>query len=972
MMNTAMGANSDWHRTARRMIGVVAAVALLISAAWQQAVAQDNAAARDFFERRIRPVLVERCYECHSGESKILQGGLRLDYAAGLSAGGDSGPAVVAGQPEESLLIEALRYESFEMPPEGQLSDEVVDDFVRWIRDGAIDPRVDAPALARADEADLMDHWAWRPITSPSPPVVMDKTWPLTAIDRFILARHAGQGLQAVATAPPEAVVRRLFFDLIGLPPTPEEVRAFVADPSPAALAELVDRLLASPQYGERWGRHWLDVARYAESSGGGRSVLFANAWRYRDYVIAAFNDDKPYNQFVVEQIAGDLLSGGSLEEQRAQLVATGFLMLGPKNLDQQDKELLRMEVIDEQLDTIGRAFLGLTIGCARCHDHKFDPIPTRDYYALAGILRSTKTLLPGNVSGFVERRLPQPPGIEAELIAHETQRQQLQERLDKTTKQLTELRAQEASARLARLEGIVVDDTDAQLVGKWQPSSHTKHYVGDGYLHDEAKSKGAKQVIYMAELPQAGTYEVRVSFSPGTNRAQDALYSVEHAEGLTQARVDQTEFPSVDGLFESLGTFEFADATARVVLSNEGTQQHVIADAVQFVSVPAAGDDVSPADTASGEAAVADEDDSEPTDLALIARRVEETADQVRALREEIKALDSSTPPRPLAMAVAEEEQIEDCPLCVRGNVHNLGEPVPRGFLSALPGGEAAEIEDDASGRLELARWLVRDDNPLVARVAANRIWGHLLGEGLVRTPDNFGRMGERPTHPELLDWLATQFVTDGWSIKSLVREIVLSRVYQLGSQADLQSAAIDPENRFYWRMHRRPLEVEALRDAMLSIAGRLESTQRGPTIREGTESEFNYAFDGRRRGLYWPVFRNALDGMYEVFDFADPNIVLGRRNRSVLPTQALYLLNSPFVMEQAEAAAERLLARVPDDESEQIEQLYLETLSRRPTDSERELARRWLSDASGTPRVRLASLYQGLFASIDFRFLR
>ncbi|HTU19832.1 MAG TPA: PSD1 and planctomycete cytochrome C domain-containing protein, partial [Gemmataceae bacterium] len=605
-----------------------------------------------FFEKKIRPVLVAHCYRCHSTATK-RRGGLALDSREGVRKGGDSGPAVLPGKPNESLLLRVVRYsEEPRMPPKGKLPDAVVADLEKWIAMGAPDPRT-AAAAATTKPLDVSagrQFWAFQPPRRHPVPKVKDASWPRGDIDAFLLAALEAKELRPAADADRAVLLRRAYFDLIGLPPTPEQIDAFVRDRSSNAFATVLDELLASPHFGERWGRHWLDVARYAESSGGGRSLLAPDAWRYRDYVIDAFNRDVPYDRFLTEQIAGDLLPAATPEERRRQLIATAFLVLGPTNYEQQNKDVLEMDVVDEQIDTMGRALLGLTLGCARCHDHKFDPIPTRDYYALAGILHSTQTLVHDNVSRWVEQPLP--------------------------------VRAEQEET-LRKHEAIVAD----------------------------LKKR------------------------------------------IQQAKKDKKK-------------------------------------------------------------AAASE------------------------LEKQLRKQQASGPRRPVAMAVREASRIEDCAICIRGNIGNRGAKVPRGFLQVASIGSPSALPAKQSGRRELAGWLASRDNPLTARVMVNRAWHHLFGAGLVRTVDNFGTAGERPSHPELLDYLAVRFMADGWSVKKLIRTIMLSRAYQMSSAGRSDTLVIDPENRLLAHMNRRRLDAECLRDAMLTISGRLDRTLGGPTIKKGTTS--------------------------------------------------------------------------------------------------------------------------------------
>jgi hypothetical protein len=931
----------------------------------------------DLFEKKIRPVLIKHCYECHSSESRQVQGGFLLDTRVGVRNGGDSGSAVVPGSPDESLLLDALRFESFEMPPSGKLPDEVIADFKQWIALGAPDPREgdSAPVRRGIDFEEGRKFWAFQSLMRTDPPSVKRSDWPAGEIDRFVLAKMEAAGLTPAVPADRRTLIRRAYFDLIGLPPTAEAVAEFVNDDSPQAFAKVVDSLLASPHFGERWGRHWLDVARFAESSGGGRELLYREAWRYRDYVIDAFNRDKPFDRFLTEQIAGDLLPYDTPAQGGEQLTATAFLVLGPHNYELQDKERLRMDVVDEQIDTLGRAFLGMTIGCARCHDHKFDPISHADYHALAGIFRSTKTLTPGNVSGYVQTALPVDEDHQAALKRHEAQVKPLQQELDKATSDLKSLQEQLGGkpGRVApsSLAGVVVDDADAQPTGDWKSSGSVLGYVGSGYSH---AGRGDSQMRYELPLSQSGRYEVRVSHSANPNRAGNAPFTIEHVGGATTKRVNQRQPPTIDGLFVSLGTFEFsADRPAVIVVSCKDADGVVIADAVQLLPVDKG--------EANGKLQTVEEKEAEEQRKAKLQSAIAEVEAQAKELTGQIQQLQKEAPPAsPLVMSVRDEDETGDYCICIRGNVHNLGQEVPRGGLTVIDFDSRFAISEGRSGRLELTEWMVDRNNPLTARVAVNRIWHHLFGTGLVRTVDNFGKTGETPSHPELLDWLALRYMDDGWSTKAMIRQIMLSNVYQLSSRADGRAKSVDPENRLLSHANRRRLEAEALHDAILFVSGRLDIQMGGPTIRPNTRSELGYNFDGNRRAVYIPVFRNALHEIFEVFDFADPNLVMGGRNTTTLPTQALFLMNSPLVMDQAEHAARRLLDELPDaDDRQRLETAYRSALGRPPTPSEEELAVQYLTrfTAAGGDSIEQqqveawAMVFQTLFACLDFRYV-
>ncbi len=917
----------------------------------------------EFFERKIRPVLVSECYSCHSSGAKKVRGNLLLDSRAGLLKGGDSGPSIVPGKPEESLLLEALRHEGLEMPPEGKLPNAVVADFERWISTGAPDPR-SGPAAAVEVGIDLeagRRFWAFRPPRRHEPPSVSDADWPRNEIDRFVLAGLEAKGLKPVRDADKAALARRLYYDLAGLPPSPKEIDAFLGDTTPEAYEALVDRLLASPHFGERWGRHWLDVARFGESMTL-RGLVLGVAWRYRDYVIDAFNADLPFDRFVREQVAGDLLSAASLADGRRQRTATTFLALGNINLEEQDKEQLRMDVVDDQLDTIGKAFLAQTIGCARCHDHKFDPIPASDYYALAGILRNTRTLEHANVSKWIELPLPVAPEQELTLRAHEAAVATLEARVKAVRGELAS--SGKGSARggviaVGDLGGIVVDDAQAEKVGFWKESKHSGSYIGTGYLHDDNGGKGESSLTFQPRFPAAGKYEVWLAYSSGKTRSEAVPVTIFSADGEVVVRVDMRDAPPIAGRFVSLGRYHFEKSGQNYVLiSNEGTKGHVTADAVLFLPVDGA-------DGASTSVPHRPAADAKPL------AKADESAGTLPKLVEELKRLKAGGPKRDMIISVAEEVKIGDTRLHLRGSVHTLGEVVPRGFLRVANRGDVPTMPERESGRRELATWLGSPDNPLTARVIVNRAWHWLMGAGLVRTADNFGATGETPSHPELLDDMAVRFMEDGWSMKALVRRIVLSHTYRLSTGDDRRATANDPENRLFWHANRRRLDAECLRDTILSVSGRLQNDMGGPTFPPGLAADYGFKPTDTRRSVYAPVFRNALPELFEVFDFADPSMVVGRREASTVAPQALFLMNHPFILEQSRHAARRLLAEPGRDDPGRIDRAYRLTLGRPPTESERRIGLDCVGEGgSADAEGAWAILFQVLFASIDFRY--
>ncbi|HKB36602.1 MAG TPA: PSD1 and planctomycete cytochrome C domain-containing protein [Gemmataceae bacterium] len=771
-----------------------------------------------FFEKNIRPVLVRECYSCHSKTAEKVRGGLLLDTRDGIRKSGENGPAVVPGDARKSRLLMAIKqkHDELKMPPKKKLADDVIADFEKWIVMGAPDPR-DTPARVTKNEIDIekgRKFWSFQPPKKTAPPAVKDAAWARSDIDRFLLADLEAKGLKPVADADPRTLIRRLTLDLTGLPPSPEDVEAFVkehgAKPQ-AALARAVDRLLASPAFGERWGRHWLDVARYAESSGRSINFAYPHAWRYRDYVIAAFNADKPYDRFIREQIAGDLLSPKDDKEKAEFLVATGFLAIGPKTHDEFNRQQFQMDVIDEQIDATFQAFQGLTVACARCHDHKFDPIPQKDYYAVAGIFRSTEACY-GTVRVFLNNH-PSP---------------------------------------------MVTLPKDAGVTIPLEP------------LTAERRAGIERQI-------------------------QDVRDQMSNVTG-------QNAF------------------IRRILLQS-----------------------------------------------------------RVTTLRSQLALYESDGTPIPLAMGVRESRRATDSRVYIRGELRQPGDTVKRGFPQVMTTKQPSI--NRGSGRRELADWIASKDNPLTARVMANRVWLHLIGRGLVVTPDNFGNSGQRPSHAALLDHLALSFAENGWSVKKLIRSVVLSRAYQLSSQFDEKNFEADPDNVLVWRMPKRRLEAEALRDSMLALAGRLDATPpKGSTVSRGGEGNVSFRARGGGPGgdpastatyrtVYLSIVRDGLPEMLTLFDFPDPSLIIGERATTTVPAQSLYLMNNPFVIRQAGALADRLLAGSEDDAGKLI-RAYMLCYSRPPSKKELETAQQFLAryGEKQSRRSTWTALCQAFFASAEF----
>jgi len=798
-----------------------------------------------FFEKTIRPALVKHCYDCHSSDSAKVRGGLLLDTREASRAGGDTGPAVVPFQPGASLLLAAIRHDDPDtaMPPKYQLDADLVTDFERWIAMGAPDPREKTSGVAlpqtytnTIDITKGREHWAYQAPKKTAIPAGADPAWSRNAIDSFVSAAHQREGLSPAGDAAPRDLLRRLYFDLVGLPPQPDEAaefeRAYLENPD-SAVSETVARLLASARFGERWGRHWLDVARYAESSGKEVNATFPQAWRYRDYVIDAFNSNKPFDRFLIEQIAGDLLPAQSDAQRAEQLIATGFLALGTKGLNEANSRQFRFDLVDEQIDTTTQAFLATTAACARCHDHKFDPIPMADYYALAGIFLSSETLYGGSNGQQTRRatdliKLPKGsvtslPGIPlAESIDLAFQRETLLESIN-------ELEAEALEAR------------------------------------------------------RSGGDPLRPNLRAQFQRTQ---------LGIVEARLDSHE----------------ADGTAR-------------------------------------DLAMGMRDSREPFDSQILLRGEEDLA---------------------------------------------IDQRVGRGFLQVINTNDARPIPSDQSGRLQLAQWMASPENPLTARVIANRIWLWLFGEGIVPTVDNFGTTGEAPGHPELLDHLAGRLVELDWSIKDLIREITASRTYRMATTYDAVNEEKDPENRFLWRARPRRLDAEATRDAILAVSGQLDLerppgsvvAEVGPGFVGRTIPETSFSVETLNRSVYLPVVRGAVPESLALFDFADPSLPSGKRENTNVPSQALFLMNSPFMATAADRFASRLFSERGLRGPELIREAFLQAFSRPPTEAESlETAAfigRFLTVAKdqGLPDdearlLALAGFCQSLLCSAEFRFL-
>jgi hypothetical protein len=947
----------------------------------------------ELFEKQIRPVLAEHCYKCHSADAEKIKGGLLLDRREGLLKGGDSGPALVPGDPDKSRLIIAIRHsdKDLQMPPKEKLSDEQIANFERWVKLGAPDPRGGPGA---SFEKKISDFWAAKSITRPSPPEIQNSAWIKDPLDAFVLAELEKRQLKPAPAADKRTLIRRAYLDLIGLPPSGSEIEAFLADNSADSFAKVVNHLLDSPHFGERWGRHWLDVVRYADSNGLDLNTPFDSAWRYRDYVINAFNKDKPFNQFVVEQIAGDLLTPKDSEDEHEKWIATGFLVLGPKNFAEPNREKLVMDVVDEQIDVTCRAFMGLTVGCARCHDHKFDPIPTKDYYAMAGIFKSTVTLTDGRLPGQNGNGNPwseRPLADQAQTKAFE----EYMAKFNKVNEEVNIVRDMRKNLPggidSKELEGIVMDNLDAEVIGNWKLSNYSTNFVDKNYLQDadERREKGKKSVRFVPNIPQAGAYEIRFAYTARANRATNVPVKVTSPSVTKTIYLNQQVEPKYDQAFESLGVFNLTEGTNNVVeVLTQGTKGFVVVDAMQFLP-----QDVQVAAMVRKKKGVVPKRENSERMMAMA--KLANGEDIEYRL---VELRDSAPPPLPMAMAVREGKS-QNCRVNIRGEVDKLGDEVPRGFISVLKrGNEPIRLEqapllrlqkNDSSGRLELAQWIASPDNPLTTRVMANRVWQHLFGRGLVATPDNFGVNGDKPSHPELLDYLASEFVHNNWSTKKLIRKIMLSSAYQMASSYDASAFAKDPENRWLWRMNRKRLEGEILRDCILAVNGAIDLTAGGNTLdaQNGpmpmpNPAAMDIARQSRRRSIYLPVLRGNVPDILQAFDFPDPHTVAGKRHVTTAPTQALLLMNSPFINDQSASWADKLLEISKAADDDLIESAYLTAYARPCTNAEKEHARNFITkyssllaqtetDPAKRRKLALKSFCQALYESTEFRFV-
>ncbi|MDA1314119.1 MAG: PSD1 and planctomycete cytochrome C domain-containing protein [Acidobacteria bacterium] len=907
---------------------VAGTVALLLGLAAGPSVGVLRANEPDeFFETKVRPLFVAQCQVCHGDKQQM--GDIDLSRKQGLDRNGAAGSIVVAGDPDASPLIHAIRYDSkIKMPPTGKLSDGEIADLTEWVRMGAPwpEPKVSQQSSGAGSEftEEEKSWWSFQPVKRPEPPAVRKADWARSPIDNFILARLEKEGFEPAPEVDKLTLLRRVTYDLTGLPPTEREIADFLADDSPKAYENIVERLLDSSRYGERWGRHWLDVARYADSTGVDEDHKYPYAWKYRDYIVDAFNDDVPFDRLLREQIAGDLLPAdnpGALNTRG--IIATGFMALGPKLIAEQDKKKMLYDMIDEQIEVVGKAVLGLTLQCARCHDHKFDPIRQRDYYSMASIFRSTKQVTDWQSHVSELYFAPLVPDDEADLyFSHqkkiERKKQRISNIVDEQTAAHVMRSLHEVPKYLAPARELL-NAPKPRMSAPTATAEATPGHEADAVVAETASKYGL----------DAGLLGKWFDYLKPTDEVRphlDRLLQANQADLPTVAEQYRAEFEqTASKRYGELAEWrtKFAEALAKDETPPE--KPFFFAGENRFFTETSAGN---------GPLSVTKENREK-----LFSS---EALEQLARLEIEQKELEKTLPPKPpMANAVAEEAPHQQN-VFVGGNVRALGDEVPKAFPAILTHNEQPEIKS-VSGRLELARWLSSADNPLTARVMANRIWLWHFGEGLVGTPNNFGKVGAQPTHPELLDYLASEFVQRGWSVKAMHRLIVLSSTYRMSADTTEQAHEKDPENQLLSHFTRRRMDAEEIRDTLLAIEGAIDYGM-GGTLQTGvgqgmTTTDQLPPFDvskSYRRTLYLPLRRANIPKLLTLFDFGDATTSTGARASTNVAPQALFMMNSEFVSRVAEGFARRLLAerRMPDEE--RVRRAWLTALAKEPAAAE------------------------------------
>ena len=1055
----------------------------------------------EFFEKKVRPVLVAKCFACHSADKK-RSGGLLLDSRAGMLKGGDTGPAIVPGDPDKSLLVIAIGYKDTpKMPKRSKLPDEEIADLTAWVKMGAPWPNSTAETVVAAKEFDLEErkkHWSLQALVKVAPPAVNNKDWPRNDVDRFILAALEAKGLQPADPTDKRTWLRRVTFDLIGLPPTPAETDAFLKDESHEAYEKVVDRLLASPRYGERWGRHWLDLVRFAETSGHEFDFEIPYAFEYRDYVIRAINADVPYDQFVREHLAGDLLPKPRRHPEEGfneSILGTGFWFLGESKHSPVDIRQDGADRRDNMIDVFSKTFLGLTVSCARCHDHKFDAITTKDYYSLVSYLQSSRcdhAFIDAPERIDLPARKMRQLRTEANKLAAGQAATVLSERLDKLAAALTDRNGEGHAAFRKALAAVDAKQTN-QPFGLWRALTD-----GDGFdkaevfvvrrkaLLEHLQLRLVDQSVVFEDFKHAAEYKdwftTGAAFGDGPSTAFDAVlqpdqpvpvreligrgvahsalvsnklqgslrsrtfkidkkfiyyrvagrgmkvnliidgfqqirdpiyggltFTVNHGPAFAWHKQDVSMWVGLKAYIEVLDDGDGFAGLERVVFSDGATPQDLPnAFLLKLLQDPAVTSAETLAhqyqtaltalvnewrdgklDTAAdveGRIAVINSLLSSNVLAALPSAAAEKAGhdrEKLTDLLKQLQEIEAKLPAPRRALAMADGDGDNDY-VYKRGNHKTPGDPAPRRFLEALAGAEQP-LPAKGSGRLELAERVLAESNPLPARVLVNRLWEHHFGEGIVRSPDNFGLLGQTPTHPELLDWLAQEVRRRHWSIKEMHRLLVLSSTYRMASRSTAKSDEADPENRLLHRMPLRRLEAEAVRDAMLAVSGRLDTRMFGPgplpyltpfMVGRGRPGGSGPLDGDGRRSVYLNVRRNFLNPMFLAFDYPVPFTTIGKRSVSNVPAQALTLLNNPFVIQQAQLWSKHVLAEANRTTSERLTAMYITAFGRPPTEAELKDAQDFLTEQAkeygqaDDPRA-WADLCHVLFNVKEFIFL-
>jgi hypothetical protein len=914
----------------------------------------------EFFEKRVRPVLANTCFECHS--DKKQKGGLRLDSRDALMHGGSSGPAIVPGNPVASRLVDAVVYHNSDlrMPPKKRLPDNQIEDLVQWVKLGAPWPGSEnaggaakpagGPTSPETIAAMQKSHWSLKPVVKPAVPKVKNAGWVKTPVDNFILARLEERGFSPAPAADKAALIRRVYMDLIGLPPTFDEVQAFVNDRSPEAYARLIDKLLAMPQYGERWGRHWLDIARYSDTRGyqvGGAEIRFPFSYTYRDYVIDAFNDDKPYDRFIIEQLAADKLKLG--EDQRP-LAAMGFITVGRQFLQTND-------TIDDRIDVIVRGLMGMTIACARCHDHKFDPIPTADYYALYGIIASSEEpkelpLIeqPGKTAGYLEfkKELDKREGDlaaweqkTADTIAHEAR--------SRAADYLLVAAERLPGSRLKKRDALRTERGEMRplLVQQWVDYLNGVNVANPvfapwkllrGLDGNDFAAKAKAEIAKLDEFEKAKGHvpinaKVKAALKANPPKSMGDLATL-YGKLLEDVYAQwQEQCKKQGGDPANVRLSDPADEQLRMVLFADSSPAFITIDEAR-----------------------------------AMLNRAEGT--QQRNLRSKIEQWKINSPATPArAMVMVDKPKPMQPYVFMRGQQGNRGPNVDRRNLSVLAPVDGGKKYVDGSGRLELAQAIASPNNPLTARVMVNRIWLHHFGEGICRTPADFGVRSDPPTHPELLDYLAAAFVESGWSVKQMHRLIMLSATYQQSADMRTDIEQQDSENRLFHKQNRRRLEFEPMRDSMLMVAGRIDRSIGGKPVDIAKDQM------STRRSIYAFINRQDMPGLLINFDYPTPDVSTADRPRTTVPQQALFLMNSQFIAEQARGVIRRANVEAEGTVAQKLERVFKLVFSRLPTPAETQAAQAYLAaeqDAKDKGKVPAwHKLAQAMLMSNEFIFV-